>query len=77
MIRTPKNSPSFTTGHEQFFVYNLSDNEEITDDFKGYMTVFTDVLVNWEKTLDPWDHPFWQTYRNIPLPAWIQAMVGE
>ncbi len=62
---------------DQVIILNIAEDEPINKEYKGYLNIFTSTIVNWDKTLDPWDHPFWQTYRNIPLPAWIQAVMGE
>ncbi|MDX2249223.1 MAG: carboxypeptidase-like regulatory domain-containing protein [Bacteroidia bacterium] len=58
---------------EWFALFTLLPLEPKTDEFKGYMIVAQPA----KEILGKWDDPFWDQYKNIPLPEWMQRVVEE
>ncbi|MDX1907326.1 MAG: carboxypeptidase-like regulatory domain-containing protein [Bacteroidia bacterium] len=66
--------PGSISNVEDVYIYQLLPDATKTDDFKGLVGL---VSIPVEEFAGKWEDPYWDTYRDIPLPAWIQQMVDS
>lgn len=64
--------PGSVSDGEVIYIYNLLPGAKKTEAFKGILSF---AATPKEEFISNWEEPFWDKYRNIPLPAWIQEIV--
>jgi hypothetical protein len=64
--------PGSISDSESVYIYNLLPDAKRTEAFKGMVSYASTPK---EEYLGRWEDRYWDTYRDIPLPAWIQKIV--
>lgn len=65
--------PGHLTQSEVIILYELAPQKRATKEFVSFLKLgFRD----WEQHVGDWNDPFWEQFRSIPLPGWIEEIVG-
>ena len=66
--------PEHEIQSEIVIIYELAPQKRVTKEFVSFLKLG---LTNWEELQGDWNDPYWEQFRHIPLPAWIDEIAGN